>query len=206
MVVPRWTTANMQWKKSEVTEPEADPIFVYVGVAGGGKLSPLGELQEENQQQKHGEWLVNFQLLKCTGSRKDVCWKYMPSFTSSSDKAFFFLLWAGFQLSSCSPWRLSILSSRKNQRGATGVGAKRTWLETCHQALSELKTCERTPAVVRFMSSYVIYLPVAFCWEHWLKAAVVAAKSFEPSFPGRNMILELLSPSLSAQTSEGFMT
>lgn len=48
MVVPRWTTANMQWsKKSEVTEPEADPIFVYVGVAGGGKLSPLGEGGEE---------------------------------------------------------------------------------------------------------------------------------------------------------------
>lgn len=104
----------------------------------------LLQLQEENQQQKHGEWLVNFQLLKCTGSRKDVCRKYMPSLPAHRTKRRFFLLWAGFQLSSCSPWRLSILSSRKNQRGATGVGAERTWLEPCHQALSERKTCERT--------------------------------------------------------------
>lgn len=68
----------------------------------------------------------------------------MPSLPAHRTKRRFFLLWAGFQLSSCSPWRLSILSSRKNQRGATGVGAERTWLEPCHQALSERKTCERT--------------------------------------------------------------
>lgn len=93
--------------------------------------------------------------------------------TSSSDEASFFSSLG--RLSAAFLFTLTtIYSLVAEEPERCGVGAKRTWLESCHQALSELETCERTPAVVRFMSSYIIYLPVAFCWEQWLKAAVVA--------------------------------